>query len=938
MKKIDLNINKNYFTKKVNTFTSKKLIQNPKKILKKKRIGAQTNYTSLYLNQSSPYYNLTKNPFLIKKDYSNQELQTDKTCSSIKASYSKVNFYRSKMRSARPKSSSIKKLPILYNNNNSSMNYNPSSFIMNIEEERLNQEKNQLNKMIKYLNQQLNQLKKENEEKDIQLNYEEKELKNLIYSNDSTEEEKDLYNIMVDNNTNINKIEESKTLANNASYNLIFKIKKEINNFNAKIMEENEKIEKLKSSFIYTKLKEINIENNFIESQINKIASFLNNSLNIKEVNDIKMEEIENFEYNINVQNQIMEELENKKKMLNQEELILKNNIKNIGTDVEQIKKQMEKNTKELDALRQRNKNLLKDKVINSKIIIRDEISSQTLANYYNSKINRLKKDIHFYKSKLNHDEMLKSKIKEQKTNMIESLKQIKNSNDYLPSKLSVLKINIDNQIREEQKSQINNETIEEPKNVLDEEKIEKLKKIYAKGRNYEKKLEIKYKEIFEKFKELYNIYKEQNKTQGTNDEKNQDENNTNNNGENQNEIEFGIDRNNPFYTEEENNNPELDLKFNSIQYNQFTYILFKNFESQGIVGQESYSKIINPFVEYVNGKKLKYVQYPSDEFNLVVEKFANIILDTINNNNKYNHTLTKTFLSALLINSECDIQKMVEYFIILFSYTRDYKTDEEKYLKNIKNVYTKEIKDILNAINSYIENIKDEKNEGNYDVYFPLIKLKELIEENKINLKDKYVEFIFYYLKQFDDKNAKLDYLKYSKLNDLIPLSDDSKELQQDILLTDDDNKKLNTEPTKQENFDNILNKNKDNNIENYNIDESSKKENNFEENKTDESATEITIDEYLKQLGEAIESIKNGLKNENVSFKDFVEDKKKVTNVEGKNIEYISINDLNNKFKDIGVILSDLKLSCLCSKYSLQNDLRLINIKSFEEDLESK
>ena len=680
---------------------------------------------------------------------------------------------------------------------------------------------------------------------------------------------------------------------------------------------------------MYTKLKEINTENNFIESQINKIASLLNNSLNIKEVNDIKMEEIENFQYNINVQNQILEELENKKKMLIQEELMMKNNIKNIGTDAEQMKKQVQKNTKELDSLRQRNKNLLKDKVINSKVIIRDEMSHQTLSHFYYTKINQLKKDIHFYKSKLNHDEILKSQIKEQKNKVIESLKHAKN-NSNIPTDLSILKTNLENQIKEEQKSQVNNVTIEEPKGILDEEKIEKLKKIYAKGRNYEKQLENKYKEIFEKFKTVYEAYKEQNKTQK---EKNQEENN-----DNQSEIEFGIDRNNPFYTEEENNNPELDLKFNSIQYNQFTYILFKNFESQGIVGQESYSKIINPFVEYVNGKKLKYVQYPSDEFNLVVEKFANIILNTINNNNKYNHTLTKTFLSALLINSECDIQKMVEYFIILFSYTRDYKTDEEKYLKNIKNVYTKEIKDILNAINSYIENIKDEKNEGNYDVYFPLIKLKELIEENKINLKDKYVEFIFYYLKQFDDKNAKLDYLKYSKLNDLIPLSDDSKELQQDILLTDDDNKKLNTEPTKQENFDNILNKNKDNNIENYNIDESSKKENNFEENKTDESATEITIDEYLKQLGEAIESIKNGLKNENVSFKDFVEDKKKVTNVEGKNIEYISINDLNNKFKDIGVILSDLKLSCLCSKYSLQNDLRLINIKSFEEDLESK
>ena len=739
MKKNDLNIKQNYFTKKANTFKSTRLIQKPKKILRKKGIEGQTSYSSLYLNQTSPYYNMTKNPFIIQKDYLNQELQTDKICSTLKASHNKTNFYKTKMRSVRPLSSSIKKLPVLNNNNNnSSMNFYPNSFIMNIEEERLNQEKNQLIKMIKYLNLQLNQLKKENEEKDVLLNHEEKELKSLIYNNDLTEEEKDLYNIMVDSPNEVNNLEESKSMANNASYNLIFKIKREINNIKAKIMEEDEKIGKLKSSLMYTKLKEINTENNFIESQINKIASLLNNSLNIKEVNDIKMEEIENFQYNINVQNQILEELENKKKMLIQEELMMKNNIKNIGTDAEQMKKQVQKNTKELDSLRQRNKNLLKDKVINSKVIIRDEMSHQTLSHFYYTKINQLKKDIHFYKSKLNHDEILKSQIKEQKNKVIESLKHAKN-NSNIPTDLSILKTNLENQIKEEQKSQVNNVTIEEPKGILDEEKIEKLKKIYAKGRNYEKQLENKYKEIFEKFKTVYEAYKEQNKTQK---EKNQEENN-----DNQSEIEFGIDRNNPFYTEEENNNPELDLKFNSIQYNQFTYILFKNFESQGIVGQESYSKIINPFVEYVNGKKLKYVQYPSDEFNLVVEKFANIILDTINNNNKYNHTLTKTFLSALLINSECDIQKMVEYFIILFSYTRDYKTDEEKYLKNIKNVYTKEIKDILNAINSYIENIKDEKNEGNYDVYFPLIKLKELIEENKINLKDKYVEFIFYYL-----------------------------------------------------------------------------------------------------------------------------------------------------------------------------------------------
>ena len=314
MKKIDLNIKRNYFTKKANAFKSKILIQKPQKILRKKGIEGQTNYTSLYLNQTSPYYNMTKNPFIIQKDFLNQELQTDKTCLTIRAGRTKMNFYKSKMSSVRPLSSSIKKLPVLYNNN-STMNFYPNSFIMNIEEERLNQEKSQLIKMIKFLNQQLNQLKKENEEKDILLNHEEKELKSLIYSNDATGEEKDLYNIMQDSPNDINnKLEESKSMTNNASYNLIFKIKREINNFKAKIMEEDQKIEKLKSSLIYTKLKEINTENNFIESQIKKITSLLNNSLSVKEVNDIKMEEIENFEYNINVQSQILEELENKKK------------------------------------------------------------------------------------------------------------------------------------------------------------------------------------------------------------------------------------------------------------------------------------------------------------------------------------------------------------------------------------------------------------------------------------------------------------------------------------------------------------------------------------------------------------------------------------------------------------------------------------------------
>ena len=129
----------------------------------------------------------------------------------------------------------------------------------------------------------------------------------------------------------------------------------------------------------------------------------------------------------------------------------------------------------------------------------------------------------------------------------------------------------------------------------------------------------------------------------------------------------------------------------------------------------------------------------------------------------------------------------------------------------------------VHNIYNKYLS--RNENNKEKYEIYFPLIKLKELIEENQINLKDKYVEFLFYYLKQFDDKNAKLEYLKYSKLNDLLESTEESKDKEKELSISEEEDKKLNTEPSRPERFDNILKKkNKDNNISNENNEENDK------------------------------------------------------------------------------------------------------------------
>ena len=617
-----------------------------------------------------------------------------------------------------------------------------------------------------------------------------------------------------------------------------------------------------------------------------------------------------------------------------------------------------------------------------------------------------------------------------------------------------------------------------------------------------------------------------------------------------QNQLEFGIDETNPYYTENEENIPESNIKFTSQQFNQFTYILFKNFEAKYIIGKEAKDKVINPFSEIIKKNNYNRLNYPSNEFDEVVEHFTKIIMSVLNTENEYNHTLAKIFIGALLYNSECDINKLIEYFSILFSYTKDYSKEEKKYIEKLKTKYKKETKKLVECITSYI------LNDLTASPYFSLFKMKDLLDNNEINLKDKYIEFLFYFLKKFNDPEAKLEDLKYSLLNEIVPLGDttvhskafvnkekeednenidldnldhinekkeifnndiinieENKEIKFDLDKCKENNKTEKSNQNKEENifeknkkknknsqenssvnkakqeskkdnstpkenisdknvrkrlnadlFDNngkienndsqnngstinnmakindiednkenndsdylgenskdmkinniigeggkekengdknknIQNKNEDikdninqiddteenkNNILNktpkektnsqqisdnnkegkktppsvkkYQEDEIAKKtdskptdeneKNNISNNKTDgeknktnenedDSVTEITNEEFIKQIRDSLSSILNALENNSLEFMNFIEDSVKKIKIEDEEYDYINIEDLNEKLVGIDVILSDLQLSCLCSKYSLPNELRLINVKIFEKNL---
>ena len=835
----------------------------------------------------------------------------------------------------------------------------------NLETEKLYQETRQIKKIVKILTNQLTELKKENIEKDKQISIREKQINDIILNNNLSTFENAKNN--TNNNTNEqnnNSIlsdtnnENSSTFndsiyanalfsnRNSSTGNLFFKIKKEIKQTNNEIKLEKDKFEKLKRSTFVTKVNELKIESSLYEQQINKINSLLLNALSIKEDNEKKLIEYGDLKASLDKQENLIKNLISITKKLEIEEYELNTNLARNKNELKSKMKEVNLNNSKLNILKKKNELLANEKIIkDEKYTIKINGNPITFNSLYINKINKIKKSINFYKRQIQHSDIEINKLKDKRKKLLESekLKSIKSESKSSNNDNINVKINANK-----------NENLSSPKgvkNIPEEETISNLKKQLFESKEKEKKLEEKIIIYQNKLKEIDNTQK---------DEK-----------ENQSQIEFGIDSDNPYYIEDENNIPEEKNKFTSSQFNQFTYILFKNFESKGIVLDESKNKLINPFIEFVNKNNISEVQYPSNNFDLITEEFTKIILNVLNSDNSYNHTLTKIFISALFYNSECNVNKFIEYFNVLFSYTRNYILDEDKYINKLKSKYKEQTQKLIESINNYIS--KESKSSN----YFSLLKMKELLEQNEIHLKDKYIEFLFYYLKKFEDPEAKLSDLKFSLLNNIIPSISNSNEFKN--IENNNSNLNLNNEiddyKINQDN-DNIQNEENKNNIskkesnildefekskkrkmngingvrspteEEYsnrrklkNHTEKNQKENSDDyEDDDEDSMTEITNEEYIKQLTEALAIMQKGLKEANNNFNDLMSNVIQKRKINGVFYECITIEDFNDQLKSINIVLSDLKLSCLCSKYSIPNELRLIDKNKIEKDIEEQ
>ena len=701
----------------------------------------------------------------------------------------------------------------------------------------------------------------ENKKKDRILTEKENEINDIINKNkynignyDDIDFEKEgffkTHNIKsnIENNNmkfNYDIIFNNKELSNSNYNNLFIRIKYQILKTFKEIKEKDDEIKKKKKLRIHTKMKELDVETILLQSQIDKINILINNAINVYNKNQEELKELQKLEGNVYLQQNILEKLNKDYNSMVLEEYKLNMSIKKMENILEQKNIKKLENEKLIKNLNQKKNNLSKEK------IFKEFCNQQEMK----SNIKKLKKLINIFNFNYKVSSEKISDLKGEQNNTFNK----RNQKSHYINKNNIIMNSFGR------------------KDDLNYKNLEELYKILQFKRNYENLLKTQFKKFRKRFEQITKINNSYNTNKKWNYFENDDETNE--------AINFGISEDNPYFSGEEDNVPVNTNKFNNFQFGNFAYILFKNFESKNILLNESQTKIINPLLNAIDKKGIKKIKYKNESFKFIIEETTKIMMNNLENNNQKNKKLISIFLGALLHNSNYEINKYIYSLNVLFSYTKNYNTDEELFIYKFQTKYKDKLTFLYNKLYDYIKS--NNTNQENH-IYIPLLKMKEIIEVNNIQLKEKYIEFLYYYMKKFNDSESNLDDLDFNLLNNLFSAETKT-------------NEKISTTSN----------------------------------NNNNNSVTEITNEEYEKHLKETIYLIKKGIKNLGIDFDEFVKDITYTTEVDGKEYNYFTIENFNEELRKCEIELSEIKLSCLCNKYSLPDNLKCIDKNKIEKDI---
>ena len=298
-------------------------------------------------------------------------------------------------------------------------------------------------------------------------------------------------------------------------------------------------------------------------------------------------------------------------------------------------------------------------------------------------------------------------------------------------------------------------------------------------------------------------------------------------------------------------------------EFTEFTYILIKNFESKKISEETARQKII----------MIPSTKDPLDDSKFIEQMSFNI-MKSVHCEHKDSLEKVKKWLVTLFILCSNDQKKVTENFLTLFGNITIYTPEQEILLsKKVKKSFISKKEEIYKKYSSYKDSFI------NFDF------IKKLIENEKIAIKDEYVQYLFFEMKRFEDPSKSLYDLKMKNFFDIL--------------------------------------------------------ENNENESKMDtESDIEITNEEYVSIITGFGTQLLNYLEKNHTDLRTVLGDI--VQNLSGEDntekIEVVFIEPFVNKMKEIGIELNDeIKIYCLFSRYKLSDEYEIISVNLLEKELEN-
>ena len=734
-----------------------------------------------------------------------------------------------------------------------------------IEIEKLYDQNVHYKKTIKKLQSEINEIKNELNKKQQVLSSVNNEIEKLIKDN------KDDTDFTMD-------FKDNDQWSDQGKYSLIKKMKNKIKEAQNGLIEQIQKNKNLKKDKKFTKFNELEIEKKIINEQINKIQSLIENSLEMKSNHDKELHKNDIFNNGLESQKNIIQNFMKKFEDLTEEEKYLQNEIDKYEKILNKTNNRVKIVKLKQLSLQDQNKKLIKEK----EDFITKNRNKENFDNIF--LLDNLKRKLSLAKNDYNYNRLKNEKTSEKLNNIKkkfnENVEQYKRIEHRSPLQDENDKIN-DNNINKE-----NNE-----------EYIKKLKEIYQENRDKENELEkylFLYQEAIQKMNNGENVNIEDIRN---NILKIVSKVNINNKGNAMN-SDFVLSENNPYLANNEENEPLIDKKFTNEQYGQFTYILFKNFEAKKIDYEKAQKDIVPPLINYYNNNKNEANENEIQE--KLSSKFAENILNILNCNNENDKILLKLYFNAIycepMISSEelnennNKMDLITQYFLSLFNYIHIYDENEETNIKKrLRLTLNSQLVKLKDLIKDNISKNNKTKDNGNY---ISIKEIKNILNNNSdINMHEKYIEFIIYYMKQFDDANASLLDLNVEKLESILE------------------------EPFENDEFKNEISPNNENN--------------------SNDSKEEISPTIFNKNIHDVLLLIKEIMSNENKSFRDIFSDS--IVKITKPNADIITLDSLADELTKKNVKLNYLQMSCFNYKYCINDELHALDIEKIEKDIEN-